>query len=535
MRALFWCLGLLNALLLSAHAALSYVEAGAAGYQDRPYGHIVFHTKVGEHISQFVMRVAPREALLRTLREAGKGQGSRSGLPHEDEAVLRDFQRQVSWAIGGDWLPPHWFIDFYVWPLLLSTVVGLLALFLVARHASSLPAWLPQHLVRWSCAFVVIMGFALPVLVPDFWLSFAWGRSLVAGANPYYDVPAQVVAGLPFDVPILRMTYGPLWALIAWAVTALTGGSVFWGAVAFKALLIAAWCAVIWLVRALVSHRPLWQQCTALIITGWLPLGPVQIGGDGHNDVLMVAGVLAWLLLIRRGHSRWATLALALSVSVKYVSAPLFLLDFLHSRVTGGQPRTMAAMVRAYLPNALLAVAVWIAVFAPFFESLGFFRETTAVREGYFYLPADGIKAIGTLLGVSLLPLALAVQAVFPVVTALCLWRYWRDPSAETLQLAAAGIMLSVLFVAAGHVWPWYVLWLSVVGATLHPSSRLARWSTGVALTAPFPIVVWIASPDSSEFRRFELPSLVVYTAALLYLLWLWRVVTPREQPAVDG
>lgn len=95
--------------------------------------------------------------------------------------------------------------------------------------------------------------------------------------------------------------------------------------------------------------------------------------------------------------------------------------------------------------------------------------------------------------------------------------------------------MLSVLFVAAGHVWPWYVLWLSVVAATLHPSSCLARWSTGVALTAPFPIVVWIASPDSSEFRRFELPSLVVYAAALLYLLWLWRVVTPREVPAADG
>lgn len=528
MRRAISVLGLLNALLLAAHATLSYVEAGAAGYRDRPYGHIAFHTAIGTRMSAFVMDVAPREPLLRMLRSAGEGRGSRSGLAHEDEAVLREFQRRVAWAIGGDWLPPDWFIDFYAWPLLLSTVAALLALFLVARHASTLDPRLPQQLFRWSCVFVVIMGFALPVLVPDFWLSFAWGRSLVAGVNPYYDVPAQAVAGLPFDAPILRMTYGPLWALLAWAVTALTGGSVFWGAVAFKALLIAAWCVVLWLVRALVADRPLWQQCAAVIAVGWLPLGPVQVGGDGHNDVMMVAGILAWLLLLRRGHSRWATLALSLSVSVKYVSAPLFLLDFLHARVGTGRSMSLRDTVRAYLPNALLALGVWIIVFAPFFESLGFFAETTAVREGYFYLPADGINAIGTLLGVNLLPLALAVQAVFPVVTLACLWRYWRTPTIDALQLAAAGLMLSVLFVAAGHVWPWYVLWLSVIAATLPPSSRLARWSLGVALTAPFPILFWIATPDSTEFRRFELPSLVAYTAALVYMLWLWRVVTPR-------
>lgn len=532
---MWWCLGLTNALLLAAHAALSYVEAGAAGYHDRPWGHIVFHTRVGERISQIVVERAPHAMLVRMLRESGEGQGSVAGLPHNDVAVMREFQRRIGWAIGGDWLPSNWFIDFYAWPLILSTMVALLALFLIARQASTLDPRLPNQLFRWSCAFVVVMAFAIPVLVPDFWLSFAWGRSLVSGVNPYYDVPAQVVAGLPFDAPILRMTYGPLWALIAWAVTALTGGSVFWGTVVFKALLAAAWCAVLWLVASLVAHRPLWQRCAAIVIVGWLPLGPVQIGGDGHNDVLMVAGILAWLLLLRRGHSRWATLALALSVSVKYVSAPLFLLDLLHARDAGGHPRSVRGMIRAWLPNALIALTVWVISFAPFFESLGFFGETAAVREGYFYLPADGIKAIGTLLGVNLFPLALGVQAIFPVVTLHCLWRYWRAPGPDSLHLATAGIMLSVLFVAAGHVWPWYVLWLSVIGATLPLASRLARWSTGVALTAPFPIIVWIAYPQASDLRKFELPSLVAYGAALVWMLWLWRLVTPRGERVLNG
>ena len=244
----------------------------------------------------------------------------------------------------------------------------------------------------------------------------------------------------------------------------------------------------------------------------------------------MIAGILAWLLLLRRGHRRWATFALALSVSVKYVSAPLFLLDLLQARDADGYPRSLRGTIREYLPNALIAAVTWVVVFAPFFESMGFFGETAAVREGYFFLPADGINAVGTVLGLRLLPLALAVQAIFPVVTLICLWRYWRRPSPDSLSLAAAGIMLSVLFVAAGHVWPWYVLWLSVLAATLPMSSRLARWSTGVALTAPFPILVWIAQPGSSDFRKFELPSLVAYGAALVWMLWLWRVITPRAQ-----
>ncbi len=530
MRRLVWLLGTLNMLAFGSHAALSYVEAGAAGYMDRPYGHIAFHTTVGERVSAFVLDVTPRQFLVERLRATGEGQGSASGRRHEDAALLRDFERRVAWAIGGDWLPSHWFIDFYAWPLLFSTLSALGALFLIARNASTLDPALPRQLVRWSCAFVVVMAFALPVLVPDFWLSFAWGRSLVAGVNPYYDVPAEAIAGLPFDHPILRMTYGPLWALIAWGVMSLTGGSVLWGAVVFKSLLVAAWCVVLWLVTRLVAHRPLWQRCATIVLVGWLPLGPVQVGGDGHNDVLMIAGILAWLLLLRRGHGRWATFALALSVSVKYVSAPLFLLDLLQARDADGYPRSLRGMIREYLPNAVIAAVTWVAMFAPFFESLGFFGETAAVREGYFFLPADGINAVGTALGLRLLPLALIVQAIFPVVSLICLWRYWRRPSPESLSLAAAGIMLSVLFVAAGHVWPWYVLWLSVLAATLPLSSRLARWSTGVALTAPFPILVWIAQPDASDFRKFELPSLVAYGAALVWMLWLWRVITPPAQ-----
>jgi hypothetical protein len=100
--------------------------------------------------------------------------------------------------------------------------------------------------------------------------------------------------------------------------------------------------------------------------------------------------------------------------------------------------------------------------------------------------------------------------------------------------------MLSVLFVAAGHVWPWYVLWLAVPAAVLTPSGLLARWSTGVAITAPFPLLLWTAYPHASDFLKFQLPSLFAYGLAVVWMLVLWRLVTPAQsrvsaEPAVPA
>ena len=443
------------------------------------------------------------------------------------EDRLRNAKRKLSYAIGGDWVGSAWFIDSYGLPLLLSTLFTLGALLVVARAPVGNHPQTPRLVRRWATAAVVVMGAAMPVLVPDFWLSFAWGRTLWWGGNPYYDVPAAAVQGLPFDAPILKMTYGPLWAVVAWAVAWVTGGSVVWGTIVFKALMVGSWIAVLLLVQRLVTDRPPREQAMALITIGWLPLGAVQIGGDGHNDAFMLVGILAWVYFTERGRQRWGTLALALSVAVKYVSAPLFLLDFLCTAVPGVDRPSLLQRARAYVPRAALAVAIWLVIFAPFMRSWAFFGETTAVREGRFFLPADGIQGIGTLLTVNLRPVAYAVMGIFPVVTLATVWSYWRSPSHTSFRVAVVGIMLSVLFVAAGHVWPWYVLWLAVPAALLPSDARLARWSTGVLLTAPFTLLYWTAYPHSTLFHRFEAPSLAAYGLALVWMVVAWRLFRP--------
>ncbi len=527
MKRLLTLFGALNFVVLLGHAGMSWFEAGAAGYADRPLGQTIFYRDLGARVAGVAARVAP-EALLAARPENTQPVGGFVYPPSDREARLRRAQHEITYAIAGDWVQADWFMDMYALPLAISTALACGALLLVSLTPTGNDRATGRSVRRWGVAYVVLMGFAMPVLVPDFWLSFAWGRTLWWGGNPYYEVPAGAVQGLPFDAPILKMTYGPLWALISWGIAAVTRGSVLWSTILFKSLLVGCWIAILFLVHRLTSQRTAREQAAALILTGWLPLGAVQVGGDGHNDASMLLFVLAWLYLNDRGQSRLGTFALALSVSVKYVTAPLFLLDLLRHVPTSGSSPTLVPRIRAYLPNAAIAVATWIVTFAPFFDSWSFFAETTAVREGYFYLPADAVKAMGTMLGINLLPVALAVQAIFPVVTLVTLWRYWRAPSRETFLTAVAGTMLSVVFVAAGHVWPWYALWLTVPAALLYQGHLLARWSFGVLIGAPFPLMVWIAYPDKSEFQRFELTSLVVYSFALLWMLLAWRVYGRR-------
>ena len=47
-------------------------------------------------------------------------------------------------------------------------------------------------------------------------------------------------------------------------------------------------------------------------------------------------------------------------------------------------------------------------------------------------------------------------------------------------------------------------------------------------LTAPFPLLYWTAYPHSSEYLRFQLPSLLAYGLALGWMVVGWRLVQPR-------
>jgi alpha-1,6-mannosyltransferase len=407
------------------------------------------------------------------------------------------------------------FVFAYAVPQLLVTAAALWLIWMLSRHREHLTADVPKRLWRWAIVFAAVSVFAVPVLVPDFWMSIAWGRSLAAGINPYYEVPLDATSGLPLNAPLMKMTYGPLWAYLSAAVTWLTRGDVLWGAVFFKLVLAGAWIALLWLVRSLLRDRLIFEQALGLVMVGWLPLGVTQTVGEGHNDVAMVACVLLWLYWRGRGNALSATLALAASVLFKYASAPLFLVDLLYREPD--ESTSPSRFAGAYVSRGAAALAVLAVGFAPLFRGMDFFASTREAYRGHFFLPADAVLAIGGMSGLNLRFVAYAIEAIFPALTLLALYRYLRIGAPRLLETAAA-VMLTMVLTASGHLWPWYLLWFTAVAATI-PLTAAGRLALGLTIVMPFPLLVWTVAPHSSDFARFHLPSLVAYSVALAWFL----------------
>lgn len=509
LRKLVAILAALNAGIFAAQATLSYVEAPAAHYTQRDAGEIAFHDHIAHSVASAIAPITVSVDPVRT---------------NETDRV-RQLTTELS---GGGWMTdPSHFVILYATPILLSTLVTLTLWAMLARGVETIDAGTPALLLRWSYVYAAIMALAMPTLVEDFWLSVGWGRMLLAGMNPYYHLSAQSLAHLPLETPGMHMTYGPLWAMVAFAVESLTRGSVFLSAVVFKALLLAAWILTLRLVARLVRERSVWDQCLAITMVGWLPVGVIQTLGDGHNDIFMVVLILMWLWLLEKRRPVSGSVALALSITVKYATAPLLLLDLLHRENTDTSP-TVIGYLRGYLPKAFAIVAVVVLVFAPVFRGGGFFAATSDVNRMQFFLPSGAVRAMAVLFHLPIWRFANFPQIIFPIAALVTVWNYVRVPARDTFRIAVAGIMLTVLFNAAGHVWPWYVIWLLVVSAIV-PRSLIARWATGVALTAPFPLIAWTAFPDSSNLAKFWLPSLFAYGGALLWMIWLWRYFVPQD------
>src|SRR5262249_12384230 len=105
------------------------------------------------------------------------------------------------------------------------------------------------------------------------------------------------------------------------------------------------------------------SAAVAAALFGWNPLVQVELGGNGHNDSVLVAGLLLGLYLLSRRHSASGSLAVAVSAFVKYltvVAVPFFVLFQLRDRSQTARER-MATVARS-VGLMLLATAI---AFAP--------------------------------------------------------------------------------------------------------------------------------------------------------------------------
>jgi hypothetical protein len=286
-----------------------------------------------------------------------------------------------------------------------------------------------------------------------------------------------------------------------------------------------AWALALTLIRRVTLTTSLASACAGVLIFGWMPLSAEQSVAEGHNDIVMVAGMLCWILLLERGRRLSANLALMGSVLIKYVSAPLFVLSIVRARFS--QPRWRTSWVDLGVP---LIAAFLIAL--PFGADTSLFTPLLATRGASGYglqgafatlVPCCGSRVAGML--------TLAARGVLVFVAAGALVRYARLKTNEAARQAALAFMLTVLLASGWRVLPWYFLWpLSL--AALEFSSLLSRWTTGVALAMPA-MWMWFFLVLQRPPRMSDAPLvLAVYVCGFL---WVWVTRVPRRPAAVRG
>lgn len=397
------------------------------------------------------------------------------------------------WLLENGLFATPWSIVLSYWSALAVATAAVLALVLsLLNRPEPAAAGLPRLLLNWSYAFAAMCALAFPVFTQDMWLSAAWGRMIAAGINPFHALfTPESLAGLPLDHFPMPMSYGPLWGLISGAVMLVAGGSVLLTFLLFKGVLAAAWIGALHLVWRLTGSLAHNRRCLAIVLFGWLPAGVSQSLAEGHNDIVMVALALLWLLQIARGRTL-APVALAASMLCKYVTAPLLLVDALYAL------RYARVGWSGYLLRLVLPAALGLVVMALFYRSPEFFDGVRLVSSWYFLQPRDAVQAVELALGLRLPPLELAVTALFPVHAAYTMWMAWNEPTSDRLLQAVLAVMSAVLFTAVSHLWAWYVIW-ALAFAVLSPSWWLSRFIIGVCIVSPFTLGFWWIEPFANH------------------------------------
>jgi len=424
----------------------------------------------------------------------------------------------------------------YILPVMLATGTFLTLLIRIALCREQLDPGTPKALFRWASLFALISSLAMPVLVLDFWYPIAWGRMVNIGLNPYHDaMPAGVIQDLPLGEDVLatihvKMMYGPLWALVYSGVMRVAGPHLLLAALLLKLLMAAAWIGALQLVWLILKKSPLWHQSAGLLIFGWMPLGVMQGVAEGHNDVFLIFFVLLWIYLLANNRGFGACCALAASVLIKYISAPLFLLDMMYRLYT--QKRSL----REYLRQTAVVAAASLIIIGLFYRSPDFFSYFFETQKWHFYTPIEGFYGFLTsVLGQQVPPLgtplgkfARLVRLIFGGIALYFIVRYWLSPSDTRFRLSVLAVMSAILFTVSSHDWPWYFLWILAPAAVI-PGSALARWTVGIALAMPFPQLIWVVFPELDVVYQFLGPALIAYSFALLWFFLIPPSLFPQS------
>ena len=353
------------------------------------------------------------------------------------------------------------------WFLTLMAVASLayvVALWLVARGNGGASSGLVVCAILAIAWRLALMG-AAPLVSDDVY-RYVWdGQIQTAGFNPYETTPDDpALAHLHTDTTRridptsaeLPTIYPPAAELFFRAVTAVHPSAAAMIVAVVLCDLFAALALWRWLV---VTGRDPWWVLAYL----WHPLVALEGAGGGHIDLLGTLLVVLTVLALALGRTTWAAVALALSISVKFL--PVVLVPLLWRRVRVRDAVTATALFGLlYVPFIGGASLLPTGSLAVYTEKWRFNGPVFAVLESW--LPVSVILGLAVLAGLS--------------VATYVRRRLTADaPEAWAWPFAAALLLMPA-------VYPWYLVWLTPF-LTVRANVPLLTWTVASVVT----YVVW--------------------------------------------
>jgi hypothetical protein len=372
-----------------------------------------------------------------------------------------------------------------------------------------------RSLFRFAVAIAVIQMLSYPVFTTDFWLSVAWGRMIAHGQNPYYaDMTSSALEGLPIGNWGDRMTYGPLWGLVSAALTWIAGRREWLEFLLFKGILLGAWISSLVMLRRIAARISAREVAIVTCLFGWIPMSAQFALAEGHNDIVLIAPMILWLLLLVRGPLWGATPSLVGSFLIKYISAPLLALDVVGQRFL--HRVTLRRYLISFIPSALVAAGLFLL----FARDPSFLHAAAQMRNWTFWTPSTALLELGDELGFKVAGrlVNLAVLLGCLGLIGFYLVRFLRTRNIQRFFSLVLAVVLTVLFTVVGHVWPWFVLW-ALPAAVLTWRSPLAWFVLTLAAFSPFLNLHWLVG---TNWALRPVSGLLYYSFAVIVTIWLF-------------
>lgn len=316
--------------------------------------------------------------------------------------------------------------------------------------------------------FSLPLLFAYPINATDVFRYFIRGR--VTG---YYGYSALTVPPDAFiHDPYLPLAgewagqtspYGPLWEIVAAAITIVSGQNLLITLLLFKLLAVLAHGAIGFMVwEAFSAHRAR-RRVSLTILWSWNPALLFMFAVDGHNDALMLFWLaLGYVVMRRRPLTGFLIAALgALTKPVAVLALPFLLIGCLRQEESWRQ--RLRFLVTAGVGSGLMALIAFVPFGSPLHLVV---RLLTEASEAVGFSPGILIILLAQRLN---LPIDLAV--VIEVGTAIGLfslallalwlmWRVWRGmrPVQGIVTVFAAYLVTALTFRIWYSMWPF--VWL---------------------------------------------------------------------------